>query len=51
MYIPSDIYEKIKRLKRQGKYQEALNIVNEYLKKDPTNEELLLEVTDLQYAM
>ncbi len=51
MYIPTDIYEKIKELKKQGKYQEALNIVNEYLKKDPTNEELLLEVTDLQYAM
>lgn len=51
MYFPEEIKKKIDSLKKSWKYQQALELVNEYLKKDPTNEDLLLEVTEIQYAM
>ena len=51
MYVGEDFISKIQNLKKQGKYIEALNLVNQMLSKDPTNEELLMLVTDLQYSM
>ncbi len=51
MYLPEQIRKKIEQLKKSWKYQQALDLVNEYLKKDPTNEDLLLEVAEIQYAM
>ena len=46
--LPSHI-EKIETLKEQGQLEEALNLVNRILVKDPTNEDALLQVADIQY--
>lgn len=51
MYLSDNIFDKIRKLKQEGKYEEALTYVNSLLKKDPTNEDLLYEVTDIQFMM
>jgi antitoxin component HigA of HigAB toxin-antitoxin module len=48
-YIPQSIIEKVERLKEEAKYDEALEIINNFLIKDPNNEEALLQVADIQY--
>lgn len=40
---------KIEDLKKEWKYDEALSLVNWILSKEPTNEEALLQVADIQY--
>lgn len=46
--LPSQI-EKIESLKEEAKYDEAMQLVNRILVKDPTNEDALLQVADIQY--
>lgn len=46
--LPSHI-EKIEALKDEGQLEEALLLVNRILVKDPTNEDALLQVADIQY--
>lgn len=48
-YVPDSIFESVESLKDQGKFAEALHMVNKILMKDPHNEEALLQVTDIQY--
>lgn len=48
-YIHDKLLEEIESLKENGKYDEALKKVNTILIKDPTNEEALLQVADIQY--
>lgn len=48
-YIHDSLYSKIDQLKRNWEYEQALDLVNWILKKDPTNDQALLEVADIQY--
>lgn len=49
MYIPSSVREEIEELKTQGKFDEALKRVNHMLMRDPTDEDALLQVVDIEY--
>ncbi len=49
VYIPDDLINKIEELKELGKFDEAIKKVNTILFRDPTNEDALLQVTDIQY--
>lgn len=48
-YIHPEIYDKIESLKKQGKLQEALKLVNSILVTDPENVDALMEVSDIHY--
>lgn len=48
-YISDQQMIAIEQLKKDGKYDEALSIVNWILAKDPTNEEALLQIADIHY--
>lgn len=48
-YIPQTIIEKVEALKDERNYDEALEIINNLLIKDPNNEEALLQIADIQY--
>ena len=48
-YIPEELEKEILQLAESGKYDEAISLVNKILAKDPTNEQALLMVTDIQY--
>lgn len=48
-YITDAQIKEIEALKDNGKYNEALKKVNFILTKDPTNEEALLQVADIEY--
>ncbi len=48
-YIPEELLDEIENLKREWKFDEALKKVNKILVKDPTNEEALLQVADIEY--
>ena len=48
-YIPEEILDKISQLADEWKYDEAINIVNGILARDPKNEQALLMVTDIFY--
>jgi len=39
----------IEKLKKEKKYDEAMKVANHVLIKDPTNEQALLQVADIQY--
>ncbi|HMT27041.1 MAG TPA: hypothetical protein PKD96_01945, partial [Candidatus Absconditabacterales bacterium] len=49
MYIHQDILDSIDRYKQQGKFSEALKLVNSILIKDPNNQEALIQVADIEY--
>lgn len=49
MYIHQDILDSIDRYKQQGKFWEALKLVNSILIKDPSNQEALIQVADIEY--
>ncbi|MBO4204041.1 tetratricopeptide repeat protein [bacterium] len=38
-YVPEELIDQIEALKSEGKFEEALKVVNSILAKDPTNEE------------
>ncbi len=48
-YIPEDIVNEIEELKELWKFDEAMRIVNSILLKNPSNEDALLQVADIQY--
>ena len=48
-YIPEELEKEILELAESGKYDEAISLVNKILTRDPTNEQALLMVTDIQY--
>ncbi len=47
-FLPSEI-EQLETLKKDGKFIEAMRVVNRILVKDPRNEEALLQVADIKY--
>ncbi len=49
MYIPPSLREDIEALKSEGKFDEALKKVNHVLMRDPTHEDALLQVVDIEY--
>lgn len=49
MYIPSTLRSDIEALKKEGKFDEALKKVNHVLMRDPTHEDALLQVVDIEY--
>lgn len=48
-YIPDALIDEIEQLKELNKYDEAMQKINTILVKDPSNEDALLQVTDIQY--
>lgn len=48
-YVPDSLYERIEQLKKTWKYEEALSLVNWILVRDPTNDNALLQVADIEY--
>jgi len=48
-YIPQDFYQQIEKLKKAGKFTDALKMVNSILVSDPENPEALMQVADIQY--
>ena len=48
-YIPEQLVDKIEQLKESGKFDEAIRVVNTILSKDPSNEDALLQIADIQY--
>jgi type II secretory pathway component HofQ len=48
-YIPQDFYQQIEKLKKAGKFTDALKMVNSLLVSDPENPEALMQVADIQY--
>ncbi len=49
MYIPDSLREDIETLKKEGKFDEALKKVNHVLMRDPTHEDALLQIVDIEY--
>lgn len=48
-YIPEQLLDEIEQLKESGKFDEAIRVVNTILSKDPSNEDALLQIADIQY--
>ena len=48
-YIPEQLIEQIVELTENWKYNEAIEIVNRILTRDPKNEQALLMIADIQY--
>lgn len=49
MYIPESFRDDVELLKKEGKFEEALKKVNHLLMSDPTDEDALLQVVDIEY--
>ncbi len=49
MYIPASLRDEVEGLKKEGKFDEALKKVNHVLMSDPTHEDALLQVVDIEY--
>jgi tetratricopeptide (TPR) repeat protein len=48
-YIPDELLDEIEALKASEKFDEAIRKVNLILAKDPSNEDALLQIADIQY--
>ena len=48
-YIPEEILDEISQLADEWKYNEAIDMVNNILARDPKNEQALLMITDILY--
>jgi alkyl sulfatase BDS1-like metallo-beta-lactamase superfamily hydrolase len=48
-HIPEEIIERVEKLKKKGKFNDALKIINHILMKEPTNKQALLQVADIEY--
>lgn len=48
-YIPQDFYQQIEKLKKAGKFTDALKMVNSILVSDPEDPEALMQIADIQY--
>lgn len=49
VYIPEELIDEIEQLKDIGKYDEAIKLVNKILARDPSNEDAILQIADIQY--
>ncbi|MDO4713315.1 MAG: hypothetical protein Q4B28_01300 [bacterium] len=49
VYIPDSLIEEIEELKELGKFDEAITLVNKILTRDPSNEDAILQIADIQY--
>lgn len=49
MYIPQQLRQEVEALKKAGKFDEALKKVNHVLMRDPSHEDALLQVVDIEY--
>ncbi|MFZ2150486.1 MAG: hypothetical protein WAZ12_00030 [Candidatus Absconditicoccaceae bacterium] len=48
-YIPQSLVDEIEQLKELGKFDDAIKKINSILFRDPSNEDALLQVADIQY--
>ena len=48
-YVPQEVLDEIYQLTEEGKYEEAIKIINNILAKNPKNEQALLMITDVLY--
>jgi thioredoxin-like negative regulator of GroEL len=48
-YVPQDFYQQIEKLKKSGKFTDALKMVNSVLVSDPEDPEALMQIADIQY--
>lgn len=48
-YIPQVCLDEIEQLKNSGRFDEAVRKVNMILTKDPSNEDALLQIADIEY--
>lgn len=48
-YIPESVIDEVEELKNIWKFDEAMRIVNWILSRNPSNEDALLQVADIQY--
>ncbi len=48
-YIPEEVLDEITKLTDEWKYDEAIEMVNRILTRDPKNEQALLMIADIQY--
>lgn len=48
-YIHDSVMDQITTLKSQGRFHDALKLVNSYLVDDPSNQDLLMEIADIHY--
>ena len=48
-YIHEQVLDQIDQLKKEGKFDAALKLVNRYLVDDPSNQTLLMEIADIHY--
>ncbi len=51
MYIPEEVINELEQYKKEKKYEKALELAQQWLKKDPTNKQLLYQIADIQYLM
>ena len=49
VYIPETLIDEIEELKELWKFDEAIRIVNSILSRDPSNEDAILQIADIQY--
>lgn len=49
VYIPESLIDEIEELKELWKFDEAINLVNSILSRDPRNEDAILQIADIQY--
>lgn len=49
IYIPEELINEIEQLKELGKFDEAIQLVNKILTRDPKNEDAILQIADIQF--
>ncbi len=49
VYIPETLIDEIEELKELGNFDEAIKLVNTILSRDPSNEDAILQIADIQY--
>lgn len=49
VYIPESLLEAIESHKKEGRFDEAMKLVNGILVKDPKNSDALMQVADIAY--
>lgn len=49
VYIPEELINEIEQLKELGKFDEAIQLVNKILTRDPQNEDAILQIADIQF--
>jgi len=49
--LPEELIQRLEKLKREQRFDQALQLVNGFLVQDPKNKEALYQVADIQYRM